>query len=77
MQRGILPFLSKNGIHSNRGSSVRPAAAVAEGLSGLSGLSPEQIRVYRLADNATGERAEWAFELPVELSELQAAVKRD
>ena len=38
------------------------------------GLSPEQVRAYRLADNATGEKAEWDFELlPVELSELVAA----
>jgi len=38
------------------------------------GLSPEQVRAYRLADNATGEQAEWDFELlPIELSELAAA----
>jgi ParB-like chromosome segregation protein Spo0J len=38
------------------------------------GLSPEQVRAYRLADNATGEKAEWDFELlPIELSELVAA----
>jgi ParB-like chromosome segregation protein Spo0J len=38
------------------------------------GLSPEQVKAYRLADNATGEKAEWDFELlPVELSDLVAA----
>jgi ParB-like chromosome segregation protein Spo0J len=38
------------------------------------GLSPEQVRAYRLADNTTGEQAEWDFELlPIELSELVAA----
>ncbi len=34
-------------------------------------LTPEQIRAYRLADNKTGELAEWDFEiLPIEISEL-------
>ena len=38
------------------------------------GLSPEQIRAYRLADNKTNELAEWdKLLLPIELSELQAA----
>ncbi len=35
-------------------------------------LSPEQIRAYRIADNKTGELAEWDMEiLPIELSELR------
>ncbi len=35
-------------------------------------LSPEQVRAYRLADNKTGEIAEWDMEiLPIELSELK------
>ncbi len=35
-------------------------------------LSPEQIRAYRIADNKTGELAEWDFEiLPIELAELR------
>ncbi len=35
-------------------------------------LSPEQIKAYRIADNKTGEIAEWDYELlPIELSELQ------
>ncbi len=35
-------------------------------------LSPEQVKAYRLADNKTGEIAEWDFEiLPIELAELQ------
>ena len=38
------------------------------------GLSPEQVKAYRLADNATGEKATWDYELlPIELSELEAA----
>jgi len=37
-------------------------------------LSPEQIRAYRIADNKSGELAEWDFDiLPIELSELQGA----
>jgi len=37
-------------------------------------LSPEQIKAYRIADNKSGELAEWDFDiLPIELSELQAA----
>ncbi len=37
-------------------------------------LSPEQIRAYRIADNKTGELAEWNMELlPIELSELEGA----
>lgn len=36
------------------------------------GLSPEQIRAYRLADNKSAELAEWNMELlPIELSSLQ------
>ncbi|NQT21120.1 MAG: ParB N-terminal domain-containing protein [Planctomycetes bacterium] len=35
-------------------------------------LTPEQIRAYRIADNKTGERATWDFEiLPIELDELR------
>jgi DNA modification methylase len=37
-------------------------------------LSPEQVKAYRLADNKTGELAEWNMELlPIELKDLQAA----
>ena len=37
-------------------------------------LTPEQARAYRIADNKTGEIAEWNFELlPLEIKELQAA----
>ncbi|MHC4834013.1 MAG: ParB N-terminal domain-containing protein [Planctomycetota bacterium] len=36
-------------------------------------LSAEQVRAYRLADNASAERAEWDFELlPVELEAIAA-----
>jgi site-specific DNA-methyltransferase (adenine-specific) len=36
-------------------------------------LSPEKVKAYRIADNQTGNIAEWDYELlPVELSELQA-----
>lgn len=36
------------------------------------GLTPEQIRAYRLADNKTAEASEWDVELlPVELGELR------
>lgn len=36
------------------------------------GLSPEQVKAYRLADNKTGELAGWDFSLmEVELSELE------
>jgi ParB-like chromosome segregation protein Spo0J len=35
-------------------------------------LTPEQVRAYRLADNKTGELAQWNLELlPIELAELQ------
>lgn len=35
-------------------------------------LTPEQIRAYRIADNKTGELAEWNMELlPIELEELR------
>ncbi len=38
------------------------------------GLSPEQIRAYRPADNKTSEIAEWNYELlPLELSQLKDA----
>lgn len=34
-------------------------------------LTPEQIKAYRIADNKTGELAEWNFDLlPIELGEL-------
>ncbi len=37
-------------------------------------LTPEQIQAYRIADNKTGEIAEWNFELlPLEIRELQEA----
>ena len=36
-------------------------------------LTPEQIKAYRIADNKTGELAEWNYDLlPIELGELQA-----
>lgn len=36
-------------------------------------LTPEQIKAYRIADNRTGELAEWNYDLlPIELGELQA-----
>src|SRR5690606_28681043 len=35
-------------------------------------LTPEQIRAYRIADNKTGELADWDLEiLPIELNELR------
>jgi hypothetical protein len=38
------------------------------------GLTPEQIRAYRIADNRTSELAEWNMELlPLEIAELQEA----
>ena len=37
-------------------------------------LTPEQIQAYRIADNKTGEIAEWNYELlPFELKDLQVA----
>lgn len=37
-------------------------------------LSPEQARAYRIADNASGELAEWDYDLlPIELGALQDA----
>jgi len=37
-------------------------------------LTPEQVKAYRIADNKTGELAEWDYELlPLELKELQEA----
>ena len=36
-------------------------------------LTPEQIQAYRIADNKTGELAEWNYDLlPIELGELQS-----
>lgn len=38
------------------------------------GLTPQQAKAYRIADNRTGEEAEWDFELlPLELTELRDA----
>jgi len=38
------------------------------------GLSPEQVRAYRLADNATRDLSEWDYELlPIELGALKDA----
>jgi ParB-like chromosome segregation protein Spo0J len=35
-------------------------------------LTPEQVKAYRIADNQTGDIAEWDMEiLPIEISELQ------
>jgi ParB-like chromosome segregation protein Spo0J len=40
----------------------------------MEGLSPEQIKAYRIADNRTGEEAEWDKELlQLEIGELDAA----
>ncbi len=37
-------------------------------------LSPDKIKAYRIADNKTGELAEWDFDLlPIELKDLEAA----
>ena len=37
-------------------------------------LTPEQVQAYRIADNKTGEIAEWDYSLlPLELQELQEA----
>ncbi len=37
-------------------------------------LTPEQVRAYRIADNKSGELAEWNMELlPLEMAELQGA----
>ncbi len=37
-------------------------------------LTPEQVRAYRIADNKSGEIAEWDMQiLPIEISELQVA----
>jgi site-specific DNA-methyltransferase (adenine-specific) len=36
------------------------------------GLTPEQVKAYRIADNKTGEIAEWDYDLlPLELADLQ------
>jgi len=38
------------------------------------GLSPEQVRAYRIADNQTATIAEWDYDLlPIELKDLQGA----
>ena len=38
------------------------------------GLTPEQVKAYRIADNKTGEIAEWDYDLlPLELADLQTA----
>ncbi|MCD4831014.1 MAG: ParB N-terminal domain-containing protein [Anaerohalosphaeraceae bacterium] len=58
---------------------TRYKAAMMLGLDKLpvhvaEGLSPEQVRAYRIADNASGELAKWDKQLlPIEISELQQA----
>src|SRR5688572_16487074 len=38
------------------------------------GLTPEQIKAYRIADNKSATLSDWDYDLlPIELSELQAA----
>ncbi len=38
-------------------------------------LPPEKVRAYRIADNKTGELAEWDFDiLPIEIAELQGEI---
>ena len=38
------------------------------------GLSPEQVKAYRIADNKSGELAEWDFDLlPLELMDLESS----
>jgi DNA modification methylase len=57
---------------------TRYKAALALGMvevpvSVARGLTPDQVRAYRIADNKTSELAEWNYDLlPLELSELQA-----
>ena len=57
---------------------TRYKAALALGLDKApvhvaSDLSPAQIKAYRIADNKSGELAEWDFDLlPIELGELRA-----
>ncbi len=37
-------------------------------------LSPERVRAYRIADNASAEKSEWDFDLlPIELNALKSA----
>ena len=56
---------------------TRLKAAIKLGLDKVpvhiaTGLSPEQVKAYRIADNKSGELAEWNFELlPLELFGLQ------
>jgi ParB-like chromosome segregation protein Spo0J len=58
---------------------TRYAAALKLGLAEVPvrvarGLSPEQVRAYRLADNATRDLSEWNYELlPIELGALKTA----
>jgi len=58
---------------------TRLKAALRLGLSEVpvhvaSDLTPEQIQAFRIADNKTGEIAEWNYDLlPLELRELQSA----
>jgi len=58
---------------------VRYKAAVKMGLEEVPvhvarDLTPDQARAYRIADNKTGELADWDLELlPIELAELQGA----
>ena len=41
-------------------------------------LTPEQVRAYRIADNKTGELAEWDLDiLPIELNELRELAAMD
>ena len=56
---------------------TRPKAAEQLGLSEVpvviaENLTPEQVQAYRIADNKTGEIAEWNYDLlPIELRDLQ------
>ena len=58
---------------------TRLKAAITLGLEKVpvhvaKGLSPEQAKAFRIADNKTGELAEWDFDLlSLELSELKDA----
>jgi len=58
---------------------TRLAAAKELGLARVpvhvaEGLTPDQVKAYRLADNATRDRSEWDYDLlPLELADLNAA----
>lgn len=83
VKRSLVEFGFQNPIIADKNLNViaghtRLKAAQALGLKEVpvliaDGLTPAQIKAYRIADNQTGNIAEWDMELlPLEIAELEA-----